>query len=753
MKKIYVLFLVLFLSVKVYSQVSNYTFSQSNGTYQEITGGTVLATATAADYSSSFDNVVWNLPSGTIPFSFKFNDVSYTGLNVNSNGYITFGATTSSTSSYTPISSTTAYEGAISAWGRDINGAFHSSIVSDVSWKVEGASPNREFVIQYKNVRPSPSTSTTAIYAMNFQIRLLENGNVIKFIYGSHGFVLGTTNATGTPQIGLRGLTNSDYLNRSNSTSVNFTSSVAGTSNSSTQAYNTATGAPGMPTNGLIYTFTPPPICTGMPNGGTVSSATQVGCSPTAVSVPFANSGFSGFVYQWQESDDNGVLDPWSDVTGATTLSYTPPPINGSTNKYYRLKTTCSSSGQVAYSTVHTVTIPPAPNAATGMTFTNVTDNAVTVNWTNGNGDRRVLLVNTTNNFSSLPVSGAAYANGTVLSGGDILVWDGTAANTTISGLKCNTTYYFRLYEYKRCGSSPNYAFFPAAHISGNITTSAFTPTIVPMPATTNFTGFTGANLSTVFPGWEERVGDGPIAAAAGASAWTSSSALSVPTAKVNLYTNTRNEWIISPIVNITSISRVRFKAAITNFASGAVDPDRMIGTDDKVQVMISSDACGGGPWVSLYTFDASTTVNLTNVLTEYEVVIPSQYINQNIRIGFKATDGPIDDAPDYDFHITDVFVENIPPPSLTVSKTDILCHGGTGSATITVTGGLAPFTYSWSPSGGTAATATGLAAGIYTVTVTDAANRTATANVTIDEPDALVSNMASTSITCNGAN
>ncbi|MBO6183333.1 MAG: hypothetical protein J6O88_01400, partial [Chryseobacterium sp.] len=59
---------------------------------------------------------------------------------------------------------------------------------------------------------------------------------------------------------------------------------------------------------------------------------------------------------------------------------------------------------------------------------------------------------------------------------------------------------------------------------------------------------------------------------------------------------------------------------------------------------------------------------------------------------------------------------------SATVSQTNISCNGGTnGTASIVVTGGTAPYTYSWSPSGGTAATATGLVAGTYTVTVTDA--------------------------------
>lgn len=42
------------------------------------------------------------------------------------------------------------------------------------------------------------------------------------------------------------------------------------------------------------------------------------------------------------------------------------------------------------------------------------------------------------------------------------------------------------------------------------------------------------------------------------------------------------------------------------------------------------------------------------------------------------------------------------------------------GAATVTVSGGSGNYTYSWSPTGGTAATATGLSAGVYNVTVTD---------------------------------
>lgn len=73
------------------------------------------------------------------------------------------------------------------------------------------------------------------------------------------------------------------------------------------------------------------------------------------------------------------------------------------------------------------------------------------------------------------------------------------------------------------------------------------------------------------------------------------------------------------------------------------------------------------------------------------------------------------------------------------VSQTDVSCNGGSdGSVAVNSTGGTAPYQYNWSPSGGNQASATALAAGTYTVVVTDDGGCVGSVSVTIDEPSLL---------------
>lgn len=87
------------------------------------------------------------------------------------------------------------------------------------------------------------------------------------------------------------------------------------------------------------------------------------------------------------------------------------------------------------------------------------------------------------------------------------------------------------------------------------------------------------------------------------------------------------------------------------------------------------------------------------------------------------------------------------------MTSTNPNCSGGTGSASVTIVGGTPAYTYVWSPSGGNSSAATGLSAGNYTVTVTDATGCTSTNTVTITIPVALTVSVVSTSTVVCGAN
>jgi hypothetical protein len=86
-------------------------------------------------------------------------------------------------------------------------------------------------------------------------------------------------------------------------------------------------------------------------------------------------------------------------------------------------------------------------------------------------------------------------------------------------------------------------------------------------------------------------------------------------------------------------------------------------------------------------------------------------------------------------------------------SQVNLTCNGVcNGSASVVASGGVSPYTYSWSPSGGTGATASSLCAGTYTCTITDNASTSITKTFSITQPPALTSSVVSqTNVACNG--
>ncbi|MEQ1734747.1 MAG: T9SS type A sorting domain-containing protein, partial [Bacteroidia bacterium] len=95
-------------------------------------------------------------------------------------------------------------------------------------------------------------------------------------------------------------------------------------------------------------------------------------------------------------------------------------------------------------------------------------------------------------------------------------------------------------------------------------------------------------------------------------------------------------------------------------------------------------------------------------------------------------------------------------PSAITAStnSNEPTCNGDTnGTAKVTVSGGTAPYSYSWSFGGSTTNIATGLIAGTYTCTITDSNMCTLTKNITVVDFPVLTATVAQANVLCNGAN
>ncbi len=229
------------------------------------------------------------------------------------------------------------------------------------------------------------------------------------------------------------------------------------------------------------------------------------------------------------------------------------------------------------------------------------------------------------------------------------------------------------------------------------VTLTAIAP--VTLPISNPFTGFTGSNLPTVFAGWSEATGS--LVPSGTTSLWTSQTGLngaSNITARINLYTTTRNEWILGPKFTATAGTKLTFDAAVTDWNS--ITAADVMGSDDKVRVMVSTDC--GVSYTPVLTINA--TNSLTTSFTNFTVNLGA-YAGQQIIVAFLGQDGPTDDPEDYDFHLDNINICNIPSaPSAPIAAA--ICSGTVATINSTTVTGT-PYWYTVSTGGSVVSTST----------------------------------------------
>ncbi|MCU0291481.1 MAG: DUF11 domain-containing protein, partial [Thermoanaerobaculaceae bacterium] len=240
---------------------TGYLWSQTTGSYTEITGGTQVTTSCD---DTSYDNI-------TLPFTFTSDGTAYTAVSIQCNGFIAMGATVSN--SYTPIS-TGASNNVIVAIGEDQQ---TNTADSGIRYETLGTTPNQVFVIQWKSFRHYAAAGES----YNYQIRLHETSNLVQVVYGPF-----TKNTTArTAQVGLRGASNTDFNNRSGTGA--WTASTAGATNAAFMALTDVN----YPPSGLTWDWTPLPPSPSFVTSSKTAPAQVVVGNPIAYTVNIINSG------------------------------------------------------------------------------------------------------------------------------------------------------------------------------------------------------------------------------------------------------------------------------------------------------------------------------------------------------------------------------------------------------------------------------------------------------------------------------
>ena len=415
------------------AQVSVYGFSQSLAGYTPLSAP---STAIAAPWDNSVVAV-------TLPFTFNFNGADYTTCRINSNGFITFGATAPLAGTITPLSTGTAYTGAVSALGLDL---VSNGLPIEVG--TEGVSPNQVFVIQW-----SDAVRGANVGNYNFQIRLHETTNIIDFSYGACS---STSNIPVGAQVGLRGPSNNFAAGNINNRSmaanlVWFNNTTAGTANNSF----IRTVDLAYPDLGLRYRWTPAPPCATPTASPTALVLGSTGITNTAIngnSFTAASPAPTGYLVLRSTTNiaptvaqvPNGTFSVVGNTMGAAytvvsntaVTTFTQTGLTPDTTYYYWIipfNSNCTGAPFYDLSSILTASATTCSNPTTATAATAIGGNGFDANWTAvaGATDYRIDVA-TDAGFASIV---AGYNNLSV----------GNVTSFTVTGLASLTTYYYRV--------------------------------------------------------------------------------------------------------------------------------------------------------------------------------------------------------------------------------------------------------------------------------------------------------------------
>ncbi|TAE90186.1 MAG: hypothetical protein EAY81_01105, partial [Bacteroidetes bacterium] len=373
-KLVGIVLLAVMAAFQAAAQTANtYNFAASTGTFTPLVGGTATSLDATAD-----DAISTAFPIG---FTFVYEGISYTQVMASSNGPLLFGTGRTGTAANNLATGTATQRPGVAALWDDLQ------CTAGVTFQLSGVAPNRVLTVEWLNMEWNWNSTA----ALSYQVKLYETTNVIEFIYRQEAG--GNPTGSGGASIGIMGVASANFISLQNSSASPTISTAASTNNIGVK-----------PATGQIYTFTPPPFCSGTPNGGTATLSNVPGCGTGNFNLAVSAPTVLGITFQWQSSPD-GIT--WTDLTNDTLASLSKAPVT--TLTYFRRNTTCVSSTLTGPSSAVIVkpvyggnaqaTVPVCGDSLT-LSLTNVSAGVNAFQW-----------LESTDNINWTPIFGATLAS------------------------------------------------------------------------------------------------------------------------------------------------------------------------------------------------------------------------------------------------------------------------------------------------------------------------------------------------------
>jgi len=627
----------------------------------------VSASTAVATINSS--GVVTGVSAGTSVITYTDNNGCTATVTMNVYSEPTVSGTSSICGTGTTSLTATGTPAASNAWVSALTGIATVSGSSTVNETVTGVSAGTAYII-YTDNHSCTATVSVSVYS-NPTVSVSPTSATIVQGNSQSLTASGASTYSWSPATGLSATTGS---------------SVTATPSSTTTYTVTGTDA-----NGCTGTATSAITVTSSLSGGTVASNQTIcsGATPSSFTSSVAASGGTGTLsYQWQSTSAGG--SSWTDISGATSATYSFSSGLTSSTDYRRKVTDAASS--VQYSNTVSITVNANPTA-TIASSTNVGcygASTGSINLTASGTATLSYAWTGPNSYTATTEDISSLAAGTY----NVTVTDGNSCTATTSATLTEPTAALSLSN----SSQTNVLCY--GNSTGAVTVAAAGGT---SPYTYKIgTGTYGS--SATFTGL-----------AAGTYTITAQDA--------NNCTQTLSVTITQPAAALSSSSVAITHVSCNGGSNGAADITVSGGTTPYTYA-----------WSGPFSYN-STSEDITGLSAgTYSVTVTD-------ASGCTSTNNSV------------TVTQPTALSASSVTVTNLTCNGSNdGSAASSPSGGTGTYTYSWS-TGSTNASITGLSAGTYSVTVTDANSCTAVnASVVVTEPTAVsVTNSSQTNVLCNG--